>query len=233
LDLKNDLKIRLHSNRSVASEHPSIMSRKRVETLTDGLFAIVLTILVLELTVPVISEGDMEHELLKEVYHMWPIFFSYVTSFILLGFIWMNHNTQFHYIKRVNQGFLWISILYLMVIAMIPFTTSLVGEYAELRMPVLFYGINLTVAMALNLAHWKYATKNSRLVDPDLDPKVVRSISKHIILAMIMYGFATAISLAFPLLSNIVYVVIPALFFTQIKGQVDSLSSVEKEKSMD
>lgn len=56
---------------------------------------------------------------------------------------------------------------------MIPFTTSLVGEYDTQRIPVLLYGINLTVAMALNLAPWRYATKNSRLVDPKLDPKLL------------------------------------------------------------
>jgi len=90
-------------------EHPHVMSKKRIETLTDGLFAIVLTILVLELTVPIITEDDIEHELLEELCHLWHIFFSYMTSFILLGFIWINHDTQFHYIKRVDQGLLWIS----------------------------------------------------------------------------------------------------------------------------
>ena len=156
---------------------------------------------------------------------MWPVFFSYMTNFVLLGFIWMNHNTQFHYIKRVDQGLLRIAILYLMVIAIILFTTSLIGEYAEQRIPVLLFGINLTVAMTLNLAHWRYATKNSRLVDTKLDPKIVKSISKRILLAMIMYGFATAISFVFPLLSNIVYVAIPVLFFIPIKRQADNLSS--------
>jgi uncharacterized membrane protein len=120
-----------------------------------------------------------------------------------------------------------------MVIAMIPLTTSLVGEYAEQRIPVLLYGINLTVAMALNLAHWRYATKNSRLVDPKLDPKIVSYINKYIILAMIMYGFATPISLIFPLLSNIMYIAIPALTFIPIKRLADSLSSRDGEKSMD
>lgn len=81
--------------------------------------------------------------------------------------------------------------------------------------------------MTLNLAHWRYATKNSRLVDTKLDPKIVKSISKHILLAMIMYGFATAISFVFPLLSNIVYVAIPVLFFIPIKRQADNLSSRE------
>ena len=164
---------------------------------------------------------------------MWPIFFSYVTMFILLGFTWMNHNTQFYYIKRVDQSLLWISILYLMVIAMIPFITSLIGEYTEQRIPVLLYGINLTVAMALNLSHWKYVTKNSRLVDSKLTPKIIKSISKHIILAMIMYGFATAISITFPLLSNVVYIAIPALFFIPIKRQADDLASREGDKLMD
>ena len=87
--------------------------------------------------------------------------------------------------------------------------------------------------MALNLAHWRYATKNSGLVDPKLDPKIVRSINKHIILAMIMYGFATPISLIFPLLSNIMYIAIPALTFIPIKRLADSLSSRDGEKSMD
>lgn len=210
-------------------EHPTIMSKRRIETLTDGLFAIVMTILVLELTVPIISEGDIEQRLLVELYHIWPTFLSYVTSFILLGFIWMNHDTQFHYIKRVDQGLLWIAILYLMVIALIPFTTSLLGEYTEQRIPVLLYGINLTLAMALNLSHWRYATKKYRLVEPNLNPRIIKSISRHIIIAMIMYGFATVISFTYPLLSNIVYIAIPVLFFVPIKRHSDSLSTRDGE----
>ena len=87
--------------------------------------------------------------------------------------------------------------------------------------------------MALNLAHWKYATKKCRLVDSKLDPKIVKSIGKHIILAMIMYGFATVISLIFPLLSNIAYIAIPALFFIPIKRQADDLASRDGDKLMD
>jgi len=149
---------------------PGIISKKRIETLTDGLFAIVMTILVLQLAVPIISDGNIEHQLLKELYDLRHVFICYVTSFILLGFIWMNHDTQFHYIKRVDTGLIWIAVLYLMVIALIPFTTSLRGEYIDQRIPVLLYGINLAITTALNFTHWRYATKNSRLVDPILNP---------------------------------------------------------------
>jgi hypothetical protein len=75
--------------------------------------------------------------------------------------------------------------------------------------------------------------QKTRLVDPKLDPKIVRYINKYIILAMIMYGFATPIFIIFPLLSNIMYIAIPALTFIPIKRLADSLSSRDGEKSMD
>jgi len=203
---------------------PGIMSKKRVETLTDGLFAIVMTILVLQLAVPIISDGNIEHQLLNELYDLRHIFICYVTSFVLLGFIWMNHDTQFHYIKRVDTGLIWIAILYLMVIALIPFTTSLRGEYIDQRIPVLLYGINLTVTTALNLIHWRYATKNSRLVDPRLDAKIVKSISRHIYLTLILYVIITVVSLALPILSNAIYIAIPLLFLIPVKRLADKLS---------
>lgn len=203
---------------------PGIMSKKRIETLTDGLFAIVMTILVLQLAVPIISVGNIEHQLLKELYDLRHVFICYITSFILLGFIWMNHDTQFHYIKRVDTGLIWIAVLYLMVIALIPFTTSLRGEYIDQRIPVLLYGINLTVTTALNFTHWSYATKNSRLVDPNLDPKIVKSISRHIYLTLILYVIITIVSLALPILSNAVYIIIPILFVIPVKRLADKLS---------
>lgn len=203
---------------------PGIMSKKRVETLTDGLFAIVMTILVLQLAVPIISDGNIEQRLLEELYDLRHVFICYVTSFVLLGFIWMNHDTQFHFIKRVDTGLIWIAILYLMVIALIPFTTSLRGEYIDQRIPVLLYGINLTVTTALNFIHWRYATKNSRLVEPSLDPKIVKSISRHIYLTLILYVIITIVSLSLPILSNVVYIAIPLLFLIPVKRLADKLS---------
>jgi uncharacterized membrane protein len=76
------------------------ISKSRIESLTDGVFAIVMTLLVLEIAVPQLSHSEVAVELTKELLELWPVLLSYATSFIILGFFWIAHDDQFHYIKR-------------------------------------------------------------------------------------------------------------------------------------
>jgi uncharacterized membrane protein len=108
------------------------ISKARIEALTDGVFAIVMTLLVLGIVVPHLSHLEASTELPKRLLDLRPVFLSYASSFIVLGFFWIGHDSQFHHIKRVNRTLLWITIFYLMFIALIPFSTALLGEYPDL-----------------------------------------------------------------------------------------------------
>ena len=188
-----------------------------METLTDGVFAIVMTILVLEIAVPQLSHSEAAIELPKQLIELWPVILSYGTSFIILGLFWIAHDYQFHYIKRANRTFLWITIFYLMFIAFVPFSTSLIGEYGDQQISVIIYGINIIIVLVWAYLQWKYATKEHRLVDDDLDPKFITIMSRRIIVGIILYAFAIAISLLNTQVSLVLFILIPICYLIPAK----------------
>ena len=150
------------------------LSPHRLEALTDAVFAIVMTILVLELSVPVITEGSAHAELWPRLINTWPKFLSYGLTFLMLGFMWIFHHRQFSHIKRTDNVFSWINIIALMFVALLPFSTSLLGEYIDEWVSVLIYGGNFLACTIARYIAWLYATGNYRLVDKDIDPREVK-----------------------------------------------------------
>jgi len=150
------------------------LSPNRVEALTDGVFAIVMTLLVLGLSVPLIAGSSVHTELPQRLLGMWPKFLSYCVTFLMLGFMWSMHHYQFMLIKRSDSVLAWINIVFLMFVSLLPFSMSMLGEYMEAQIPVLIYGGNLIACMVVRYVLWSYATGNYRLVDRDIDPREVK-----------------------------------------------------------
>ena len=141
-----------------------------------------MTLLVLEIVIPELSHSEVANELPKRLLELLPDIWSYATSFIILGFFWISHDGRFHYIKRANRTLLWITVFYLMFIAFIPFSTALIGQYGDQQISVIIYGINIIIVQTWACLQWKYATKEHRLVDSDLDPKFIVKMSRRLIL---------------------------------------------------
>jgi uncharacterized membrane protein len=192
------------------------INKKRLEYLTDAVLAIVMTLLVLEITVPQLSHTEASTELTRELVELWPMFLSYATSFIILGFAWIGDIDQLHLVKRVNRTFLWLTILYLMFIAVIPFSTALLGEYGDQQISVIIYGINLLVAAFWYNVKWWYASRNHLLIDKNSDPNIIRAITRRHLIAPIMYSIAIAMSYASLQLSIILYIATPLYFLLPI-----------------
>ena len=184
------------------------ISKSRIEMLTDGLFAIVMTLLVLEIAVPQLTHSEVVGgELPKRLIELWPVIYSYALSFIILGFFWINHHDQFYYIKRANRVFVWITIFYLMFVAFVPFSTTLLGEYTNQQISVVIYGINIALTWAA--VQWWYATRDHRLIDPDLDLTFIKIMSRRGVIGVIIYLIAAALSFVSTTLSLVLYIVIP------------------------
>lgn len=193
--------------------HENEISKSRIETLTDGIFAIVMTLLVLEITVPNLTHSELiAGELSKRLLELWPVILSYSISFIILGFFWINHHDQFHYIKRANRVFVWITIFYLMFIAFIPFSTALLGEYTDQQISVVVYGINIAMAGFWASIQWWYATKEHRLVDSDLDMNFIKIMSRRGVIGIISYLIAVVLSFASIYVSLVLFMVIPVYY---------------------
>ena len=154
----------------------AVFAPNRLEALIDGVFAIVMTLLVLDITIPEIAQPSLQAELPRRLLELWPKLYSYSLSFIVLGLFWTFHHRSFHYIKRSDNGLIWLNILFLMFIALIPFSTSLIGEYRIEQLPMAIYAGNLLLVMVMRVIIWTYATGKYRLVDRDINPRLVNLI---------------------------------------------------------
>src|SRR5882672_98188 len=131
------------------------ISTSRLETFSDGVFAIVITLLVLEIHVPLIAHAHVDVELLPSLLAMWPKYLSFATSFVIVGIFWIAHHQLFNLIHRVDRGFLWVNLVFLMCVSFVPFPTALMGEYVGTPIAVIPYGLTLFVAgLALNVVWW-------------------------------------------------------------------------------
>src|SRR5437763_6636992 len=160
----------------------------RLQTLVDGVFAVVMTLLVLEIKVP--RTGHLLHDLLG----LQATLLSYALSFVIAGIYWVGHHNQFAYIRRADRPLLWINILFLMCVAFIPFSSPLIAAYPGQRIAVIVYGANLIVVGLVLYLHWWYATRNDHLVDANLDPHVVRLATTRILMAPVIYVVAIGLS---------------------------------------
>lgn len=185
------------------------LSTSRIEALTDGIFAFAMTLLVLTLTLPDDTQTGMS--LSQLLLAQWPKFFNYALSFLLLAAFWIVHHRQFHFIRRTNRGHLWINIGILMFVALVPFTTDVVGDYSHQTLAEIIFSANLLILGLLFLLNWWYACWHRRLVVPDLDREtILRGVRGNSITPVIAL-ISIALSLFIPRWALWVYILIPII----------------------
>jgi uncharacterized membrane protein len=180
----------------------------RLETFSDGIFAIAATLLILD--VKLSSHGSVEHQLV----HAWPSYAAYAISFLTLGIVWVNHHTVFRQIGRVDRTFLFVNVLFLMVIAFSPFPTRVLAEHMreQSKAAAFAYGLTYTAMALCYAAIWFYAAAGHRLIAEDADPRTVSGISRSFAPGSIVYLVATLSSLLSAYLAIVLYAAI-ALFY--------------------
>ncbi len=196
-------------NKTKSKEPMPSLSTRRMETLTDGVFAIAMTLLVLDFKVPTIPEGSSVNALPKLILDLWPNFFNYVQSFMLLGIFWIVHHRQFHYIKFIDRGLLWLNIGSLMFIALIPFSTSLIAEYGHVQIGALIFECNLLAIGCLFYVQWWYVMRKRHLLDPNLSVQKIMLIRKRNLLVPIVSLVAIGLSFFNAEWSEVAYFAIP------------------------
>ena len=187
------------------------LSTARIETLADGVFAIVMTLLVFDMRVPTQEQVDAVG-LGQALLALTPNIISYVISFIILGVYWVGHHNQFFYIRRSDRTLLWINILYLMFVALVPFSTGLLSRYGSDRLSLIVYNINLIAVGVVLYLHWAYATRDGHLLGHTLDAKVDRLVRRRILLAPSLYFLAILVSFVSIAAADLMDVLIPILY---------------------
>ena len=151
-----------------------VFAPNRLEILTDGVFAIVMTLLVLQITLPEITNPSQQAELPRKLLELWPKLYYYAMSFITLGIFWGYHHLAFHFIKRSDMALVWLNIVFLMFVALIPFSSSIQGRGPPLLISTVIIMLNDAFPVAMALIFWTYATGKHRLVDSDISPRFVK-----------------------------------------------------------
>jgi len=179
---------------------------QRLEAFSDGVFAIAITLLIIEIGVPhVDTSKSLTHALL----HLWPSYFGYVVSFLTIGVMWINHHHMFKDIIRADHTLLVLNLLLLLGIAFVPFPTAVVAEYlrhGEHRLEAtLTYGTTFTVIAVFFNALWLYASLGMRHIDEHVSETRVRSRTVRYLPGPALYAITLPLALINPWISLGIY----------------------------
>jgi uncharacterized membrane protein len=181
----------------------------RINALADGVFAIVLTLLVLDLHAPVAASNA---QLAQQLRQLLPSLLAFIVSFVVVGIFWYGHRMESHWIRRSDRVHLGITLILLLTICFVPFSASLLGLNQRLPLAASVYGANLCAAGTVRFAHWVYATKGNRLVDAEIAPEQVKFVRRMFLLIVLLYVVAIAIAWLNTLVAIACFVAIPMLY---------------------
>jgi len=190
---------------------------QRIEGLTDGIFAIAMTLLVIDLRLPELGQAFTDGTFWQAVSGLASHFLSFALSFVILGILWIGHHNQMHYIRKADRGFLWLNIVFFMFISLVPFSASVLAAASGLRLASVLYALNLMAAGIVLNAIWQYALRHD-LVEEKLDPGLVRMVTIRILMAPAFYVAAilSAVLLPEPLgvhLSHLLFILPLLIYF--------------------
>jgi uncharacterized membrane protein len=178
------------------------MTRNRLEAFSDGVIAILITIMVLELTIP---HGDRLTDLLE----LWPVFISYVLSFAYLAIYWNNHHHMLYVTERVDGTILWANMLLLFSLSLVPFATAWMGENDFAKAPTAVYGATL-LAAAVSYTVLQWAIVRSQGRDSVLKAAIGRDVKGRA--SLVMYAVAIPAALLQPWVAYALYAAVAAMW---------------------
>ena len=190
------------------------LSLGRLGALSDGVFAIVITLLIL--LIEPLPEGLSKSEIIAELLEAWHKWLAYIISFILIAFHWWRHHIVFHYLNKADKTLTWLNLLFLLWIAFIPFPTSMLITYLNTpqdEIAVIIYSFVQIMCALFLWAMWGHATRHHRLVPESLDPEVIRGLKRHFLFKIILYTVSIGVSFIHIGISLFMYAIIPVSSF--------------------
>ena len=183
----------------------------RLEAFSDGVFAIAITLLVLDIAVPA---GAGQH-LLRSFIDEWPSYVAYVVSFSTIGAMWLGHNAVTEYLDHADATFVRLNLLFLLFVSFLPFPTRLFADFIQRdspeRVAVTIYGISLLLTATLLMVLWRYALR-TKLVRPDADDEEVQLLTQRLTPGLGAYLVLIVAGLFVPIIAVIGYFAI-AVFY--------------------
>ena len=197
--------------------HYNIVAGKslgRLAALSDGVFGVAMTLLVLDLRVPAANAVRSEHDLWAALVALAPRLIPYIMTFMTAGIFWVGQQTQLNAFERSDRNLTWINIAFLLVVTLTPFSTALLAQFITFRIALIIYWLNIVLLGTTLYWAWSYATRAGLVKEMDLGVAVVR----RIVVAQAFYAFGAAlclintyVSIGFLVLVQLNYVFAPKI----------------------
>ncbi len=190
-------------------------SLHRLEALSDGVFAVAMTLLVLDLHAPVAAAIHSERDLWHALVALAPRLVTYLMSFMTLGIFWVGQQTQHDHLARSDRSYAWINLAFLMAVTLVPFSTALLAEFIAYRTALLVYWANILV-LGLLIAGMLYRARHFGLLKHDLPPGFYVAVVRRVAIAQALYAFGAALcvfstwwSIGFIVAVQLIYAIAP------------------------
>jgi uncharacterized membrane protein len=192
-------------------------SVERLAALSDGVFAVAMTLLVLDLRAPAADAVHSEGELWRALLALAPRLLIYLMSFLTLGIFWVGQQTQLNHLERSDRDFSWLHLAFLFGVSLMPFSTALMAEFIAYRVALVLYWANILLLGMLLFAAWHHATR-AELIPQATAANIGPGVQRRILVAQALYAFGallcvinTYVSLGFIVLVQLNYAVAPRL----------------------
>jgi len=192
------------------------MEKSRLEAFSDGVFAIVITLLILDIRFPEVPYSQFWESLNSIL----PRILAYVMSFIIIGVYWVTHHNSMHAIKKTDRAFLWLNVLLLLCVSFIPFPTSLLGRYPYQAGPIVIYGATLMASNLVGYLMILYVWYHPHLAVPEFGPAYMRRHTPVYIVVNGLYLVAILIAKWLPVLSYLIYIMV-VVFIIVLLPKID------------
>jgi uncharacterized membrane protein len=186
------------------------MSKGRIETFSDGVFAIILTLLVLELHTPSIPDHSSMGQYATLMSPLIPKFVSFVLTFIMVSIHWVGHHYFFQNLHKAPLGLVWLNNLFLLFLCLMPFPTAMLGDHPTAQLPIILYGVNQLLAGLTFFVFRNYAKKNKLFIDKE-SAKAMGP--KHSVPAILLFTLSIFFAFVNVYISLIFFLIVPLLYF--------------------
>jgi uncharacterized membrane protein len=187
------------------AEAPTGLSKHRLEALTDGIFAVAMTLLVIELKLPEHESVHDSAELARGLVRLIPTLIAWIISFVVLAIFWFSHHRLFHYVRVVDAKLLWLNILYLCFVSLMPFSSALAGGYGRMLLSQRLYSTNMILLSVLGLLQWRYVFRHPELWSTPMTVGLYRAARFRTLGLILVALVAVAIATVLPGAGNMAF----------------------------
>lgn len=192
-------------------------SLERLAALSDGIFAVAITLLVLDLHVPAGKAITDDMDLLLELSDIWKNLLPYLMSFLTLGIFWVGQQTQLNHFVHSDRDLSWLHLGFLLTVTLMPFSTGLLAAFITLRVALVIYWLNIFLLGLMLFIAWKYA-EHAGLIKEEITAEMRSAVVRRIVIAQALYAFgallcifSTYVSITFIVLVQLNYAIAPRI----------------------